>query len=171
MYQEFPSPSRLIEAAEQFFSKCKPEELPEVLTNTERKWVVINYKWFMALFCLSPKAVSRMRNFQDKGWDRFPALFTQSEEEERASMGAGGRRGFYSSNTSGGSFAFKVKRKASFILQNHRHTFTDPEGKSITYIVELSFVVGMEASETGETLEDIFHSLFERLRSVWNSSK
>ncbi len=170
MFQEIPSSTRLFEAAEQFFSKCKPEELPKVLTNPGHKWMFIDGKWFMALFCLSPEGFSQAQNFQEKGWHPFPGLFTPSENEKVSNF-AGGKGGYYTSNTTDGGYAYKIGRSASFILHNHRHTFTDPERWNITYIVELAFVVGMEASEPGETLEDVFQSLFERLRSVWTPSK
>jgi len=171
MFQEFPSSTQLVEAAKQFFSKGKPEELPEVLTNKGHKWMVIDGKWLMALFCLGPEGFSQAQNFLEKGWDPFPALFNPSENEKGGNFWAGGKGGIYSSNTSGGGYAYEVKPKASFILHNHRHTFRDPEGKKITYIVELAFVVGREAAEPGESLENVFQSLFERLRSVWASSQ
>lgn len=170
MLQEFPSPSGLINTAEKFFAKWNSEELPVVLTQKGHQWLVLKENWFMALFCLSPEAMTRVEVYQTRGWHPFPGLFSISEDG-KAGFGGGGKKGYYSSNISGGGYAFNVSRHASFILHNHRHTFTDPKGQRKTYTVELAFVVGIESSEPGETLETVFQGLFERFHFVWVKSR
>jgi hypothetical protein len=114
--------------------------------------------------------LQRVREYQAKKWHPFPGLFSPTESAS-ALIAMDGTDGFFESNVTKNGYAFRVGRNASFILHNHRHSITDPEGNKADYVVDLAFVVGVDAAAKFRTTEKAFTHLFKYLTTVWRSER
>jgi hypothetical protein len=160
---------RLIQTAKNFFSKCSPGEIPPELQSVGA-WIALNGEWYWVLFYLTEPSLLRVREYQKKKWHPFPGLFSPTESSS-ALIAMDGTDGFFESNITENSYAFRVGRNASFILHNHRHSITDYAGKRADYLVDLAFVVGINNAAKFKTTEMAFSHLFKYLSKVWSGKR
>ena len=162
-------PMKLTLAAKRFFSSCPPSQVPPELQDGGT-WMTLNGVWYWALFYLTEPSLRRVHEYQAKTWHPFPGLFSPNESGT-ALIAMDGTDGFFDSNMTENGYAFRVGRKASFILHNHRHSITDAEGKKADYLVDLAFVVGIDTASRFKTAEKAFIHLFKYLTEVWSSRR
>ena len=82
-----------------------------------------------------------------------------------------GTDGFFDSNMTQNGYAFRVGRKASFILHNHRHSITDDKGNVADYLVDLAFVVGIDKASEFNQADKAFIHLFKHFTEIWSSRR
>jgi len=162
-------PKKLTQTAKRFFSKCSPSMVPPELQGGEA-WMALNGEWYWALFYLTDTSLQRVRKYQAKKWHPFPGLFSPTESAS-ALIAMDGIDGFFESNMTENGYAFRIGRNASFILHNHRHSITNPEGIKVDYLVDLAFVVGIDAADKFKTTEKAFTHLFKYLTKVWSGER
>ena len=162
-------PKKLIRAAKRFFSACSPTQVPPEL-HGDNAWMTVNGGWYHALFCFTEPSLRRVREYQAKKWHPFPGLFSPTESGS-ALIAMNGTDGFFDSNVTENGYAFRVGRNASFILHSHRHLIVDADGKQADYLVDLAFIVGVDAASKFKTTEKAFNHLFKYLTTVWSSKQ
>ena len=151
----------VVRTAETFFSKASPAGVPPVLMQPSGTWLPQRRRWFLALFYLSQGSVARVREYRARGWEAFPTLFTPTENDIGL-VDMGGKDGLFVSTSTRNGYGFRVRREASFILENHRHV-ANVSGARIEFIVDLGFIFGAEALTEFATIDEAFLHLFTYL--------
>lgn len=151
----------VVRTAESFFSRASPAGIPPVLMQPSGTWLPLRRRWFLALFYVSQGSIARVREYRGRGWDAFPTLFTPTENDVGL-VDMGGKDGLFVSTSTRSGYGFRVRREASFILENHRHV-ANVSGTRIEFIVDLAFIFGAEALTEFPTIDEAFLHLFAYL--------
>jgi hypothetical protein len=160
---------KLAAVARSFFSSDQRKQMLPDFQGVEI-WLTSNGEWFWVIFFLTAESFRRFHEYQDKGWNPFPGLFSP-DESGSAAIAVHGEYGFYDSNMTQNGYAFLAGRDGSFIIHNHRHSTTDAKGNTADYLVDLAFVVGIDILARYENSEEAFIHLFEHFEKVWSSKR
>lgn len=144
---------RLLGASAEF-----SESFPDVLKH-EVRWICFSNEQLLMLMFLDEPESARIQDFDSKGYNLFPGLFT-TEQTGGAMMGmSNSRNGVVSGCTSSGMNSFAIGPDCTFIVQNHTQILKTNELGEIKYTVPLAYFIsfGEEITENSayKSLEEL----------------
>ena len=144
---------RLLGASAEFSIK-----FPNVLKH-EVHWLCFSNEQLLMLMFLDAPEISRIQEFDSKGYNLFPGLFT-TEQSSGAMMGlSNSRNSVVSGCTSSGMNSFAIGPDCTFIVEEHTQILNTNELGEIKYTVPLAYFIsfGEKITESSayKTLEEL----------------
>jgi hypothetical protein len=114
---------------------------PAVLRTKPLHWLSFGDDRLFGLLFLNPGDIDRVKNFQSKGWDPFPALFTTDATVPAAFRLERSRMGWVDSSTVKNSVSFSVGPDSTLVVVNHTQELDTPQTGGISYKLPLGYFI------------------------------
>jgi hypothetical protein len=144
---------------------------PAVLRTKPLHWLSFGDENLFGVLFLNPGDIDRVKTFQAKGWDPFPALFSTGAAIPAAFRLERSRMGWVDSITVKNAVAFSVGPDSTFVVVNHTQELDTPHLGRITYKLPLGYFISFGTEITTEGAYQALDELVAYSVKTWTDQQ
>lgn len=166
----------LADYVKDYFSSITIDEekvlLPRALKSPYKWYVVYDVpSGLLTIFHVTESDLKRIHEYTSRGWHPLPLFLTSDTKITPVAFDIAGKNTLCISNHVSNMFAFRVQPGASVAIQNHLQEFTGPDGKKVTYKIDIAFVLGLHEDEKLESIKERLKALLDTIAGAWREFK